>query len=157
MSILKKLFGIKPNIPEAADITSIPQSWSVLEGKNNGMPMIVRKNVGCDKIAGHKAYTTNCGIAFNLLAPTADGLPNFELEPSLNKLEDDIFETLEFDFNSVIPIVITTSGFREFVIYTKDINKFEEGLENIKSKYPRYELTSFNKPDPGWKTYKSFK
>ncbi|MEZ2442777.1 DUF695 domain-containing protein [Chitinophaga sp. RCC_12] len=156
MTLFKRIFGGKPQSHEAIIFTSIPQSWSVLRSENNGMPMIVRKNLGCEKIAGHSEYTTSCGIAFKILLPSAEGLPNFDLEPSLNEMEDDIFDILESDLNSIVPIVITTSRFREFVIYTKDLNEFQKRLESLRSKYSQYELTSFSKPDPNWRTYKSF-
>ena len=92
-----------------------------------------------------------------MLSPNADGLPDIENEPELDNLEDDIFDFLESDFNSIVPITITTSGFREFVIYTKDLAEFNVRLEKLKKKYPKYELTTYNKTDQNWNTYKSFK
>ena len=155
MGIFDNLFKKKTE-SNSAEITSIPESWSVSTGENNGQPMFVRKNNACDKIAGNKNYSTNCGIAFKLLSPNADGLPDIENEPELNNLEDDIFDIFESDLNSIVPIVITTSGFREFVIYTKNLAEFNTRLEKLKQKYPKYELTTYNKSDQNWNTYKSF-
>lgn len=155
MGIFDNLFKKKTE-SNSAEITSIPESWSVSTGENNGQPMFVRKNNACDKIAGNKNYSTNCGIAFKLLSPNADGLPDIENEPELNNLEDDIFDIFESDLNSIVPIVITTSGFREFVIYTKNLAEFNIRLEKLKQKYPKYELTTYNKSDQNWNTYKSF-
>lgn len=157
MGIFDNLFKKKSESNSSEIITEIPESWSVLNGKNNGNPMLVRKNVACDRIAGNKNYSTSCGIAFKLLSPNSDGLPDIENEPELDNLEDDIFDFFESDLNSIVPIVITTSGFREFVIYTKDLAEFNVRLEKLKQKYPKYELTTHNKPDQNWKTYKSFK
>lgn len=154
MSFLDKFFNKKSNSDDP--ILSIPQSWTVFEGVNNGMPILVRKNVGCDKIVGDSRYCTNCGIAFRILYPSENGLPNFNLEPSLNHLEDDIFGILESDLNSIVPVVITTSGFREYVVYTKDLQAFENRLARLKAKYLQYELTHFSKIDRTWETYKSF-
>ncbi|WP_339701407.1 DUF695 domain-containing protein [uncultured Roseivirga sp.] len=157
MGILNSLFKKKnePNLSEI--ITEIPESWSVLTGHNKGKPMLVRKNLACNRIAGNKNYPTSCGIAFKLLSPNADGLPDIENEPELDNLEDDIFDFLQSDLNSIVPIVITTSGFKEFVIYTKDFAEFEVRLKKLKLKYPKYQLTTYNKPDQNWNTYKSFK
>ena len=155
MGIFDKLFN-KKVIENNEEITSIPESWSILQSENNGKPMVIRKNVGCEKIAGNKNYSTGCGIAFQVKFPDENGLPNAEKEPELNTLEDDIFEIFERDLNSIIPIVITTSGFREYVIYTKDLPEFQNRLSKLREKHKQYELTSYNKEDGNWKTYKSF-
>jgi hypothetical protein len=157
MGILDKLFNNKCDKHLSGTITSISESWTVLNGQKNGKPMLIRKNVGCDQIAGNKNYSTKCGIAFMLLFPREDGLPNIENEPELNSLEDDIFDFFETDLNSIIPLIITTSGFREFVLYTKDINEFELRFKKLKDKYKQYELTNYNKFDDKWNTYHSFK
>ena len=157
MGIFDKLFQNKNKTNSTEVITEIQESWSVLTGENNGKPMFIRKNVACDKIAGNNNYPMSCGIAFKLLSPTKDGLPDIENEPELNSLEDDIFDFFESDLNSIIPIMVTTSGFREFVLYTKDIDEFNIRLEKLTQKYPKYELTTYNKPDKKWNTYKSFK
>ena len=155
MGIFDKLFNKKVT-ENNEEITNIPESWSILQSENDGKLMLIRKNVGCDKIAGNKNYSTSCGIAFELKFPDENGLPNAEKEPELNTLEDDIFEIFEKDLNSIVPIVITTSGFREYVIYTKDLSEFQNRLSKLKEKYKQYELTSYNKNDENWKTYKSF-
>lgn len=154
MDFFKKIFGITSSA-NSTPVESVPQSWSVLKGENEGKVMLIRKNFGCEKIAGHELYNMNCGIAFKLLFPTADGLPNLDSEPIINQMEDEIFEVFESDLNSIIPIVISTSGFREFVIYTKDANEFEKRFEKLKFKYNQYELTCFCHSDPNWETYKS--
>ncbi len=116
MRIFDKLFQKKSKTNSTEVITEIQESWSILTGDNNGKPMFIRKNVACDKIVGNNNYPTSCGIAFKLLSPTKDGLPDIENEPELNSLEDDIFDFFESDLNSIIPIMVTTSGFREFVL-----------------------------------------
>lgn len=141
---------------QSGEISEIGESWNVLRGENEGKPMFVRKNMACDKMAGNKYYSVNCGIAFKILYPNSEGLPDFEKEPELNDIEDDIFEIFESDLNSIVPLIITTSGFREFVFYTRDLPEFLSRLEKLKSRYPQYELTSFNKQDPNWITYSSF-
>jgi len=153
MGIFNSLFGKKQR---EEVITQIPESWKVLSGENNGNPMLVRKNAGCDTIAGNRDYFTSCGIAFKLLSPNAEGLPDIKSEPALNDIEDDIFDSFESDLNSIIPLVISTSGFREFVAYTKDLAEFEKRLNALRKRYPDYELSTYNKPDSNWETYKSF-
>ncbi len=157
MNFFDNLFNQKPSELESDSVTTIPQSWTVFEGQNNGNPMLVRKNVGCDPIAGNKDYGVGCGIAFKFLHPTEDGFPQIEKEPELNNLEDDLFDLFEKDLNLIIPVIITTSGFREFVLYTKDVKEFQQRFEKLKENYKQYNLTSYSKPDPEWNTHESFK
>jgi hypothetical protein len=155
MGIFNKFFTAKSNNSET--ITFIPESWGILQGDNNGNAMIVRKNIGCDTIAGNADYPNRCGIAFEILFPDENGLPSFEKEPEIDNIENDIFEIFESDLNSITPIIITTSGFREFVLYTKDVEEFNTRLEKMKLKYPKYQFTNYTENDKNWSTYKSFK
>ena len=157
MGIFDKIFAKKTENNSNEIVTIIPESWSVLSGENDGNPMLIRKNTGLTKIAGNKNYSMSCGIAFKLLFPDENGLPNIGNEPELNDLEDDIFEIYETDLNSIVATIITTSGFREFVLYSKNVEEFNLRLEKLKTKYPKYELTSYNRKDENWETYKSFK
>jgi len=153
MGIFDNLFSKKSN---DEIITSIPESWTILKGENDGKPMLIRKNVGLDKIAGNRNYSISCGIAFELLFPDENGLPIIENEPELNNLEDEIFQIYESDLNSIVALIITTSGFREFVLYTKDAKEFMTRLKELKSKYNQYELTNYTQKDKNWSTYNSF-
>lgn len=119
--------------------------------------MLIRQNVGLIKIIGNKYYSIACGIVIKLLLSAENGLPNIENEPELNNLEDDIFAIYETDWNAIVSTIVTTAGFKEFVPYTKNVDEFNFRLENLKIKYPKYELTSYNRKDENWETHKSFK
>jgi len=137
-------------------ILSIPDNWSLSKGETNGNLMLVRKNNGYNQIAGNKTYPTRCGIALKFLYPNANGLPQIQKEPNLDKLEDDILSIFQSDLNSLVTVIITTSGFREYILYTKDVKIFEKGIEQLKAKYTEYTITSYSQLDESWSTYKSF-
>lgn len=134
----------------------IANKWSIYQGENNGNPMFVRKNNGCDTFAGNKNYSIRCGIALKFLFPTSNGLPQVDKEPDLEKLEEDIFEIFQSDLNSLVTIVITTSGFREYVLYTNDVKKFEKRLKTLKAKYSQYTIQSYSEKDKEWSIFKSY-
>jgi hypothetical protein len=92
-----------------------------------------------------------------LLFPKEDGLPDFEKEPEINSLEDEMFTLFQEDLNSIIPLIISTSGFREFVLYTKDLDEFILRFKKLQDCYRQYSLTSYQVADAEWKTYHSFK
>ena len=146
---------LKPN-GDTAKAVSIPDKWTIYQGENNGNIMLVRKNTGCNQFVGNKSYSVRCGIAFKFLFPTDNGLPQIAKEPALDKIEEDIFKIFQADLNSLVSVIITTSGFREYVLYTNDVNKFEKRLVTLKAKYPQYTVSSYSEKDADWNTYKSF-
>jgi hypothetical protein len=143
-------------VGDTTKIDSIPDNWSVYQGDNSGNIMIIRKNNGYEQYAGNKAYPMRCGIALKFLIKTDNGLPLIAKEPALERIEKDIFENFQSDFNSLIVLVITTSGFREYVLYTNDVKKFENRYIKLKSKYSQYTFSTYNEEDKEWATYKSF-
>jgi Family of unknown function (DUF695) len=150
MGVLGKLFGGKqPTEP----LSSIPESWTVKEGKNQGNIMIVRKNDGCKSIAGHKDYPFRCGIAFKFNKPEENGLPSPDENPDLNVLEDSIFDTYENDLSAIVTLIITTSGFREFVLYSKTSATFNEKMKELQSLNPKYNLTTYCELDKDWSQF----
>jgi hypothetical protein len=155
MGILNKLFGA--GTQTNSTINTIPENWTVLQSQNDGKPMLIRKNALNDSIIAHKSYNVRCGIAFEIKHPNDNGMPQMEKEPELNAMEDQIFDSFEKDQNSIIALILTTSGFREFVVYTKDINDFERNLKVLRQNFAQYELTSYHESDPGWKLYKNYR
>ena len=152
MGLLSKIFGRNQT---SEPLLSIPQSWSVNEGQNQGNLMFVRKNDGCKNIAGHKDYPFRCGIAFELNKPTENGLPSSEENHELNDLEDRIFELYQNDLSGIVTLIITTSGFREYVLYSKSSATFNEKLKQLCSLNTNYNLTSYCELDRNWSQFKS--
>ncbi len=83
----------------------------------------------------NKTYPINCGIVFKLLSPRKNGLPNLEAEPRLKELEQEIFETFESDFQSIIPVIISTSGVRQYIMYTNNLEEYHTRLNRIRVKF----------------------
>lgn len=135
---------------------SLANLWSVYQGENNGKIMLIRKNNGCEKFVADKRYSVRCGIALKFLLPTDNGLPQIQKETALYNIEEDIFKIFQSDLNFIVTLIITTSGFREYVLYTSDVNKFEIRFVALKVKYPEYTMSSYSEKDEGWATYKSF-
>jgi len=146
---------LQPNA-DSTKAVSIPDKWTIYQGENNGNIMLVRKNTGCDQFVGNNTYPIRCGIALKFLFPADNGLPQIAKEPALDKIEEDIFKIFQSDLNSLVTVIITTSGFREYVLYTNDVNTFEKRLATLKAQYPQYTVSSYSEKDEDWTTYKSF-
>lgn len=129
--------------------------WDIIEGQNNKNPMIIRKLNQTDSIIGNSEYSINCGIAFKLLFPNENGLPEIEKEPELYDLEDFLIELFNDVNNTIIVGIITTSGFKEFVFYVKNQEVFYKKLYKLRMKYNQYIFTEYCRFDPSWDNYYS--
>jgi hypothetical protein len=155
MGFLKKIFG-SDKVETSNEVPqSIPSSWSILPGKSEGNAMLTRKNDACEQFIGNSNFSLRCGIAFHILHPDENGFPDVMKEPELDQLEDVIFQEFESNVDAIIPVVITTSGFREYVLYSKSEDIFISKLSEIQKQFPQYQLTHFSIPDPKWKYFKS--
>ena len=73
---------------------------------------------------------------------------------------------MSFFYNNADKTVIDKTGKQvaEHTLYKnpegktvqKNVEEFNLRLEKLKAKYPKYELTSYNRKDENWETYKSF-
>ena len=135
---------------------SIGESWSILEGKNDNNPMIVRKNKRFDNFEHKSFYKYRAGIAFKILSPDKNGFPNSDEMVILNNVEDTIFDIFQSKNHSLIATIITTSGFREYMLYTQNEAIFSSDFNSLNEKDLKYNFTSYVQEDPDWDGYNQF-
>lgn len=145
-SFLKKKSGEYPS----------ESKWSILQGQNNGKPMIVRRNDSAKQISSNPEFMYRIGFAIPLLAPNEAGLPSNEEMASLNQIEDELSGQLEKERNSIQVLSITTSGMREFVFYTKDSKIVEKVINDVRSRFPSHEIQYYVEEDKKWSVYRQF-
>jgi hypothetical protein len=141
--------GSKPVIPPE-------DSWTIAQAENNGRPMFLRINVGLRPIAGEKPFDHRFGVAVPLLAPDANGLPTHDEAESLNIIEDDLIASFQSSRQTLLAVVITTSGFREFVFYTSVARDIAPAMELLRARVTSHELQFYVKPDKKWDVFQSF-
>lgn len=137
-------------------IPKIEERWSVKTGEYNGKPIFIRFNNGLETIKGKGILNLRSGISFRLLKETENGLPSSEENPKLNELDDKVNEVFNNLKNVVVAVVISTNGFREYVIYYDKYCDFETNFNNLKTLFPDYELTAYTVEDKKWKVYKQY-
>ncbi|MBI5352342.1 MAG: DUF695 domain-containing protein [Chloroflexi bacterium] len=130
--------------------------WSILQGQNNGKPMIVRRNTSAKQLSSNPEFAYRVGFAIPLLAPNEVGLPTNEETASLNQIEDELSVQLEKDKASILVLSITTGGMREFVFYTKDSQMVEKVVIDVRSKFSSHEIQYYVEEDKKWSVYKQF-
>ena len=123
---------------------------------NNGMPMIIRKNVGVEEIAGKGYLNYRSGISFNLTIRTENGLQSKKEEPIINKIEEDIFSRLNNNSTSIVAMVISSNNFKEYVVYHNNNVAFNETTHELQTKFTEYEFSTYTDNDKKWDVYSQF-
>ncbi|MBI5802999.1 MAG: DUF695 domain-containing protein [Verrucomicrobia bacterium] len=138
------------------DRLPIDDSWSVGQGENNGNVMFVRYNTAYRKFGSVPDYEHQVGICVPLCSPEPTGLPSPEESEQLRVLEDTICDSLGAEAESLLVAVITTSGMREFVFYTRAPESVKLRFEALLKSITSHEIQLMIQPDADWNVYASF-
>jgi hypothetical protein len=130
--------------------------WALLKGQHNGRIMIIRANTGLRNCIGHPEYPYRVGIAVPFAAPDAEGLPSSNEIPQLDVIEDALCDQLLTGNESLLAVVITTGGMREFVLHTTAPERVKVKFEKLKGMIETHELQMIIEMDKPWKVYKEF-
>lgn len=131
-------------------------TWSMLQGENDGSPMLVRRNDGGKQLAAHPDYRYRIGIAFPLRAPDEYGFPGEREAADLDAIEDTLQERLEDGQRSLQVLGISTGGMRELVFYTRDPRYAEEVIASVRASVRTHEVQSYVEEDPEWRLFSDF-
>ena len=118
--------------------------------------MILRINTGLRPIAGKPPFDHRIGVAVPLRAPDANGLPTKDEADALKKIEDEMLATFHASRQTLLAVVITTSGFREFVFYTSVARDVIPTMELLRTRITSHEVQFYIKPDKSWEVFQSF-
>ena len=130
--------------------------WSVRQGEHNGNILIVRSNTGYNGFGSIAGYEHQVGIAVPLRAPEPTGLPSPAEDAELGTVEDGICASLEQEAESLLVAIITTSGMREFVFYTRAPEQVKRRFEQLRGSITSHEIQLMIQPDKDWGTYAQF-
>lgn len=148
----KNLFGKKTNNTKDWNITD---QWLILDGENAGYPMIIRLNTGVKEIVGHPLFPYRIGIAIPLKHPQENGLPIHEEQQYFYQIEEEIYNLFQNNDEAFVCILITTSNFKEYVMYSKTNQKIKQKIHALKSKFPEYDFQHYVQKDKNWDMYKN--
>jgi hypothetical protein len=127
--------------------------WSVSESKHNAQDLIIRINTGYREYKSLSGYEHQIGIAVPLIKPETTGLPSTTENEQLGEIEDQICESLEKEAMSLLVAVITTSGMREFVFYTRNPRQVEDSVVELRKRIASHQLQLMIQPDKAWGVY----
>ena len=130
--------------------------WTVFEGQHDGRIMFVRTNEAYREHGSVAGYEHQVGIAVPLNNAESSGLPASEEIAQLDEIEDAICSSLEEQAESLFVAVITTSGMREFVFYTREPQSVKRRFEQLRNRITSHELQLMIQADRTWRTYDRF-
>lgn len=143
-------FKKKSSIP---DHLPVDGPWSIAEGERSGGAIIIRRNVGYSDYGSVPGYEHQVGIAVPLRSPEATGLPGAAEGEVLFEIEDLICGSLEEQEESLFVAIITTGGMREFVFYTREPQRVEQRVAELRQRITSHELQLMIQPDKPWQVY----
>jgi hypothetical protein len=140
----------QPSEPEGP----VPDEWAVSEGNHNGKRLIARFRTGARPWVGSSKYPIQIGVAVPLVAPDGDGMPGGVEAEQLTAFEDALIGRAVD--RAILVGVITTSGMREFVLYTGSGEWIALFHEDLIAALPTHTVQVMAKTDPKWSTYRQF-
>ena len=127
--------------------------WLVAEGKHGAMPMFVRTNTAYRDCKSVPGYEHRVGIAVPLVQAEANGLPGTAELALLSDIEEMLCDSLQEQAESLLVAVITTSGMREFVFYTRAPHRVEQRIADLREHITSHEIQLTIQPDETWRVY----
>jgi hypothetical protein len=130
--------------------------WAMLEGENDGQPMLVRRNESVEQFAGHHELPFRLGLAVPFLEPDENGFPSPDETGDLDDIEDGLVAYLQDEQVGVLTMVITTAGMREFVSYIRSAEVGEAAVQAAAAAGNDHEIQYYVEEDPEWELYSQF-
>ncbi len=131
---------------------AIPDEWTMLRGQYEGRPLLVRVRSGARKLVGSPRHSIRIGVAIIFRAPTPEGMCSPEELAQLEAFEDALIA--KAGDGAVLVAVITTSGMREFVLYTGTGEWIPQFHEDLRAALPSHRVDVIAETDPTWSVYK---
>lgn len=152
---MTSIWPFKKKMP-TPDQLPLDGPWSVSEGQHDGRLMIVRTNNAYREYAPVAGYEDQVGIAVPLNNVASSGLPSAEEDAQLDEIEEAICGALERQAESLLVAIITTSGIREFVFYTREPQQVKARFEQLHNQITSHKIQLLVQSDSKWRTYAQF-
>lgn len=134
----------------------IIDEWTVSMGQSLNLPMIVRIRSKLDSINGKKNFPHMMRMIWSFKTPCQGGMPSKAESDELSKFEEHLERCFECDLQSVLTIVVTKSGSREWYLYTEEIEEFMERLKSIPHENQN-PIEIYFTNDENWKYYENMR
>jgi hypothetical protein len=90
---------------------------------------------------------------YRFAPPEPTGLPSPAGSIELGEIEDVLRSSLQERAESVLVAIITTSGMREFVFYTRAPEQLQQRFQELRARITSHEIQLMIQPDRTWEVY----
>jgi hypothetical protein len=134
----------------------IVEDWSVGSGKDPNLSMIIRLRSKLDSEKGKELFPHMMRMSWVFQTSNQAGMPSQVQSDELSIFEERLVERFESDLQSVLTIVITKSGLREWCFYTNDIDEFMNRLGSVPHENEN-PIEIYFTNDEDWKYYEEMR
>jgi len=129
------------------DLKSVP--WVLAKGTQDGHSLMMRFRQ-FSRDFPKQEFPVRINMICDVKEQTESGLPTRSEYERLGRLEEHLMNTVEEDEDSVLAMVITSSGKREFIFQTSDAESFRERLSHVYDDAKDYQLNLMQSEDDDW-------
>ena len=133
-----------------------PDDWSLAQGQRDGFPMIVRMANAYKGLAPIPAYDHHLIVSVHLRNPRPNGFPSTEEGDDLKAFEVNICRRLEANNDSLCVLVVTNSGLRDLIFYTRNLESADQLTKDFLAAGTGFVVEYLIEPDEGWNIYQHF-
>lgn len=131
---------------------ALQECWGLYEKEFEGNPLRLRLNEGIEDYVCHPRYMHQICIAVPLNDVDENGFPFPEECKLLDELEMLLKDKLEQQQISVCAAVITSNGFRVFILYTYLPDFCIKTVNELNNDWIYHPITSTTEEDRNWET-----
>ena len=132
----------------------LDSSWSLAEGEFKSRRLLIRSREFSAEF-DRSEFPIRLNVFWRMEEPHEDGLPSESEFLKLEAFENRIADAVEVDNQSVLSVLLTCNGEREFVFHTRDRDEFLRRLTAMPQEEDRYPIEINSYDDPEWDYDKS--
>jgi hypothetical protein len=129
------------------DLKSLP--WVLAKGKLDGHSLMMRFRQ-FSRDFPKQEYPVRINMICDVKEKTSSGLPTRSEYERLGLFEERLMNVVEEDEESVLAMVITSSGKREFIFQTADAETFRQRLSDVYGSGSEYRVNVVQSEDDDW-------
>src|SRR5262245_53059004 len=124
-------------------------TWAVAKGTHDGHPLLIRfRKFPLD--FSRVSFPVRLNLFWQMTDIDEHGWPSDSEFQRLEVFEDRLVEAVEHDSQSLLTVVLTCNGEKEFVFQSTDSAVFLSRLTNMPQEKRRYPVSIHSNMDPEW-------
>lgn len=127
-------------------------TWALAQCADPERPFLIRY-IESDKGISRSTYGNRLNVFWTLRAPTETGLPSEDDNDETKIFENRLIEAVELGNHSILVMVLTGRGQKEYVWQTTDPQLFLKSLTQMPQEEERYPIEIHHNEDATWDYY----